>query len=88
MSSGPFISWGAYEKNCHVGRGRCAASMYVQRLMGYYAERGAIITTDLHGWIVTGVQPMTVNLAAMIAEALMAAEQGVKSIDPPRPLHG
>ena len=44
--------------------------------------RGVMLTTDLHGWIVTGVQPMTVNLAAMIAEALMAAEQGVKSIVP------
>jgi methylaspartate mutase epsilon subunit len=81
MSTGPFISWGAYEKNA-VLEEVIAVSMYIQRLMGYYAERGAIITTDLHGWIVTGVQPMTVNLAAMIAEALMAAEQGVKSIVP------
>lgn len=81
MSTGPFISWGAYEKNATLEE-VIATSMYVQRLMGYYAERGAIITTDLHGWIVTGVQPMTVNLAAMIAEALMAAEQGVKSIVP------
>jgi methylaspartate mutase epsilon subunit len=81
MSTGPFISWGAYEKNATLEE-VITASMYVQRLMGYYAERGAIITTDLHGWIPTGVQPMTVNLAAMIAEALMAAEQGVKSIVP------
>jgi methylaspartate mutase epsilon subunit len=81
MSTGPFISWGAYEKNATLEE-VIKASMYIQRLMGYYAERGAIITTDLHGWIVTGVQPMTVNLAAMIAEALMAAEQGVKSIVP------
>jgi methylaspartate mutase epsilon subunit len=81
MSTGPFISWGAYEKYATLEE--CMAnSLYVQRLMGYYAERGAIITSDLHGWIVTGVQPMTVNLAAMIAEALMAAEQGVKSIVP------
>ncbi len=81
MSTGPFISWGAYEKNASLEE-VISTSMYVQRLMGYYAERGAVITTDLHGWIVTGVQPMTVNLAAMIAEALMAAEQGVKSIVP------
>ena len=50
MSTGPFISWGAYEKNATLEE-VIAASMYVQRLMGYYAERGAIITTDLHGWI-------------------------------------
>ena len=81
MSTGPFISWGAYEKYATL-EACMANSLYVQRLMGYYAERGAIITSDLHGWIVTGVQPMTVNLAAMIAEALMAAEQGVKSIIP------
>jgi methylaspartate mutase epsilon subunit len=81
MSTGPFISWGAYEKNATLEE-VIATSMYVQRLMGYYADKGVILTTDLHGWIVTGVQPMTVNLAAMIAEALMAAEQGVKSIVP------
>lgn len=81
MSTGPFISWGAYEKTATLEE-VIAASMYVQRLMGYYAEHDVILTTDLHGWIVTGVQPMTVNLAAMIAEALMAAEQGVKSIVP------
>ncbi len=81
MSTGPFISWGAYEKNATLEE-VIAHSQYVQRLMGYYADRGVMLTTDLHGWIVTGVQPMTVNLAAMIAEALMAAEQGVKSIVP------
>jgi methylaspartate mutase epsilon subunit len=81
MSTGPFISWGAYEKNATLEE-VIAHSQYVQRLMGYYAERGVTLTTDLHGWILTGVQPMTVNLAAMIAEALMAAEQGVKSIVP------
>jgi methylaspartate mutase epsilon subunit len=81
MSTGPFISWGAYEKNATLEE-VITASMYVQRLMGYYADKGVTLTTDLHGWIPTGVQPMTVNLAAMIAEALMAAEQGVKSIVP------
>ena len=75
MSTGPFISWGAYEKNATLEE-VMKASMYIQRLMGYYAERGAVIMTDLHGWIVTGVQPMTVNLAAMIAEALMAPSRG------------
>jgi methylaspartate mutase epsilon subunit len=81
MATGPFISWGAYEKNATLEE-TIAVSQYVQRLIGYYADRGVIITTDLHGWIVTGVQPMSVNLATMMAEAMMAAEQGVKSIIP------
>jgi methylaspartate mutase epsilon subunit len=81
MSTGFFISWGAYEKNATLEE-VIWPSMYVHRLMGYYADHGVIIGTDLHGWIVTGVQPMTVNLAAMIAEALVAAEQGVKCIVP------
>ena len=38
------------------------------------------ISADNHGWIVTGIQPMTVNLATTVADALMCAEQGVKSV--------
>ncbi len=41
---------------------------------------GSTITCDNHGWILTGVQPMSVNLAITIAEALMEAEQGVKGV--------
>ncbi len=81
MPTGAFISWGAYEKNATLEE--CIAnSQYISRLMGYYADRGVIITTDNHGWIPTGVQPMSVNLATVIAEAMMAAEQGVKSVVP------
>lgn len=79
ISSGPFISWGAYEKNADIAQA-LKSYQYLHRLVGYYTDRGIEITCDNHGWILTGVQPMTVNLATTIAEALMEAEQGVKSI--------
>ena len=81
IAASPFISFGAYEKNCTLEES-IAQCQYVHRLIGYYAERGVIITTDNHGWIPTGVFPLSVNLATMIADALMCAEQGVKSVVP------
>jgi methylaspartate mutase epsilon subunit len=75
----PFISWAAYEKNATLEESM-ATNQYVHRLIGYYADRGIIISTDNHGWILTGMQPMTVNLATTIADAIMVAEQGGKSI--------
>ncbi len=75
----PFISWAAYEKDATLERSM-ATNQYVHRLIGYYADRGVIISTDNHGWILTGLQPMTVNLATTIADALMVAEQGGKSV--------
>jgi methylaspartate mutase epsilon subunit len=81
MSCGGFISFGAYEKDATLEQS-LAVSQYVCRLIGYYAGRGVTITTDNHGWIPTGVQPLSVNLATMIAEAMIAAEQGVRSIIP------
>jgi methylaspartate mutase epsilon subunit len=81
MAAGGFISFGAYEKMTPLAE-TLSASRYICRLMGCYADRGVTITADLHGWIPTGIQPMTVNLATVVAEALMAAEQGVKSIIP------
>jgi len=75
----PFISWGAYEKTATIEQSM-ATNQYVHRLMGYYADRGVLLSADNHGWIVTGIQPMTVNLATTVADALMCAEQGVKSV--------
>lgn len=75
----PFISWAAYEKTATLEQSM-KTNQYVHRLIGYYADRGVVISTDNHGWILTGMQPMTVNLATTIADALMVAEQGGKSI--------
>jgi methylaspartate mutase epsilon subunit len=79
ISAGPFIAWGAYEKTAKI-EDALARFQYVHRLIGYYADHGVTISCDNHGWIPTGVQPMSVNLATTIAEALMEAEQGAKSI--------
>jgi methylaspartate mutase epsilon subunit len=76
-----FLEFGSYEKRTTLEQ--CfEASQYTNRLAGYYADRRAIITTDLHGWVPSGVFPFSVNIAGMIVDALVAAEQGVKSIVP------
>ena len=79
IAASSFISWAAYEKNATLEQSM-ATNQYVHRLIGYYADRGVVISTDNHGWILTGMQPMTVNLATTIVDALMVAEQGGKSI--------
>jgi methylaspartate mutase epsilon subunit len=76
-----FLEFGSYEKKRTLAD--CMAhTQYTNRLAGYYTERGAIITTDLHGFVPSGVFPLSVNIACMIVDALMAAEQGVKSVVP------
>lgn len=58
------------------------SSQYVFRLIGYYAERGPLLSFDNHGWTPCGVFPYSIDIVTGIADALMAAEQGVKSIIP------
>jgi methylaspartate mutase epsilon subunit len=58
------------------------ACQYVFRLMGYYADRGAIITSDLHGWNPNAVFPHSIHISTIILSALIGAAQGVKSIIP------
>jgi methylaspartate mutase epsilon subunit len=76
-----FVSFGAYEKTCTL-QDSIAACQYVARLMGYYAGRGVVMTADHHGWIPTSVFPLSVNIATMIADAVISAEQGVMSVIP------
>jgi methylaspartate mutase epsilon subunit len=76
-----FVSFGAYEKNSTLADS-VANCQYVARLMGYYAERGVNLTADHHGWIVTNVFPLSINIATTIADALISAEQGVTSVVP------
>jgi methylaspartate mutase epsilon subunit len=76
-----FLEFGSYEKKRTLAD--CMEhTQYTNRLAGYYTERGAIITTDLHGFVPSGVFPLSVNIACMIVDALMAAEQGVRSVIP------
>jgi methylaspartate mutase epsilon subunit len=81
FSAEPFFYFGSYEKTATL-EDAIKATQYSYRLMGYYAERGPIITTDLHGWLPNGVFPLSINIVTIIADALIAAEQGVKSIIP------
>ncbi|NLO46936.1 MAG: methylaspartate mutase subunit S [Clostridiales bacterium] len=77
-----FFGWiGGYDKRATVEE--CIeTAQYLGRLIGYYAERGVIISTDCHGWLPNGVIPMYVNIATQIIEAMVSAEQGVKSVVP------
>lgn len=61
----------------------CVESIqYMGRLIGYYAEHGVILSTDLHGWIPNGVIPMYICIATQIIEGIVAATQGVRSLMP------
>jgi len=76
-----FLEFGSYEKTRTL-EDCFEHTQYTNRLAGYYTERGSIITTDLHGFVPSGVFPLSVNLACIIVDALMAAEQGVRSVMP------
>jgi methylaspartate mutase epsilon subunit len=77
----PMIDFGCYEKDSTLEQ-IVRNSQYIFRLMGYYAERGAIITLDIDGMLPHGVFPLSVSIAGVVAVALLAARQGVKSIIP------
>ncbi len=77
IAASSFISWAAYEKDATLEQSM-ATNQYVHRLIGYYADRGVTISTDNHGWILTGMQPMTVNLATTIVDALNGRRTGRK----------
>ncbi|MEJ2738432.1 MAG: hypothetical protein P8105_01075, partial [Dehalococcoidia bacterium] len=73
--------FGSYEKKATLEE--CFLnSQYTNRLCGYYADHGVIITTDIHGLIPSFTFPLSVNIATIVIDSLAAAEQGVKSIVP------
>ena len=53
---------------------------YVDRLVGYYEERGVKINREPFGPLTGTLVPPSISNAVMIIEALLAAEQGVKNI--------
>jgi len=53
---------------------------YVDRLTGLYEERGVSINREPYGPLTGTLVPPCISHAAAIIEALLAAEQGVKSI--------
>jgi methylaspartate mutase epsilon subunit len=77
-----YFAWiGGYDKMA-TAEECIETAQYLGRLIGYYAERGVIISTDCHGWLPNGVIPMYVNIATQIIEALTSCGQGVKSVVP------
>jgi len=55
---------------------------YNYRLMGYYGERGVNLTLDIDGLLPAGVFPLSVDIAGIVCNALIAARQGVRIIIP------
>jgi len=77
----PFNTFGGFEKTATAEQ--CIRyCQYVCRLMGIYAERDVVLTMDVDGWPLCMPFPQGVSYAGIIVTALMAAEQGVKSIIP------
>ena len=54
--------------------------MYVDRLVGWYQERGITINREPFGPLTGTLVPPCVSHAVAVIEALLAAEQGVKSL--------
>lgn len=53
---------------------------YVDRLAGYYTERGAVINREPFGALTGTLVPPCLGHAVNIIEAVLAAEQGVKDV--------
>lgn len=54
---------------------------YIDRLIGYYADRGVIINREESGALTGTLVPPAISLSVGIIEALLAAEQGVVAMD-------
>ncbi|OGN95090.1 MAG: hypothetical protein A2Y89_06595 [Chloroflexi bacterium RBG_13_51_18] len=76
-----FITWGSYSKRMTI-KELVEKWQNSTRLAGWYAERGVILCTDLHGWLPGAPIPLTVNIIGLIVQALTAAEQGQKALYP------
>lgn len=76
-----FLTWGSYSKKMTI-RELAEKSQNGMRIAGWYADRGVKLCMDLHGWLPGGPFPLSVNIAAMIIEAVTAAEQGQKALYP------
>jgi methylaspartate mutase epsilon subunit len=76
-----FLGFGSYSKKTTLEES-LAENQYRNRLVGWYAERGVILSGDLHGWQPNCVFPLSVNVATHVIESLAAAEQGHKALTP------
>jgi methylaspartate mutase epsilon subunit len=77
----PFLTWGSYSKKTTI-RELVEKWQETSGTVGWYADRGVILCTDLHGWLPSAPFPLSVNIVTLVIEALTAAEQGQKALYP------
>lgn len=83
----PIITFGWYEKKSTAAE--CIEDyQYIHRLIGYYADRGVTISIDIDGIASNCQFPMSIDIVGVIVVALVAAEQGVRSIIPHSYMYG
>ncbi|MCX7912862.1 MAG: hypothetical protein N2506_07905, partial [Dehalococcoidales bacterium] len=77
----PFLTWGSYSKKTTI---REVVQKWQEScgIVGWYADRGVILCTDLHGWLPSAPFPLSVNIATLVIEAVTAAAQGQKAVYP------
>jgi methylaspartate mutase epsilon subunit len=76
-----FLTWGSYSKRLTI-RDLVEKWQQTSGILGWYADRGVILCTDLHGWLPNSPFPLTMNICSLIIEALTAAAQGQKALYP------
>jgi methylaspartate mutase epsilon subunit len=77
----PFVTFGSYAKRTTIQE-LIAKWQESTGTVGWYADRGIILCTDLHGWLPSAPFPLSVNIVTLVIEALTAAVQGQKAIYP------
>ena len=76
-----FPGFGSYSKNVRL-EDAIWNSQINNRVCGWYADHGVILSMDLHGWIPSATIPLSINIVGQIIDALSAAEQGIKALTP------
>jgi methylaspartate mutase epsilon subunit len=76
-----FLGFGSYAKKPTLEQS-IESFLFRTRVIGWYADRGVILSGDLHGWVPSCTFPLSINIASHVIEALAAAEQGQKAFTP------
>ncbi|HEY94534.1 MAG TPA: hypothetical protein G4O15_06300 [Dehalococcoidia bacterium] len=76
-----FLHFGSYAKNVSI-RDLVRGAQERMSTVGWYADRGVILCTDLHGWLPGAPFPLTVGIVGLIIEAVTSAAQGQKALYP------
>ena len=82
-----FITWGAYSKKMTI-RELVEKWQNGTRIAGWYADRGVILCTDLHGWLPGAPYPLSVNIVYADSPGAHGGGAGAESALPAGALHG